>query len=148
VFEDNEITRNAMLNDLAVQFPTLDVNQLYIDTVSFNQDNKQVTVRTVTDSIIYAQKSITLIAGFTKAISFVYPTPTISATTQNSGNAIFKYHGTTISTGVTYASVGTMSAPLSLNADNGNVYYSAESADFAGGLYTISATYTDSNNIT
>jgi hypothetical protein len=132
---------------LKVQYPTLDVNELYIDMSNFNQDNKSAVVRTNYDSLAYAQKTATIIAGYTKAVDFTYTNPTLTQANYTSGNAVYKYKGgAALTTGVAYTSVGTIAAPVVLDAANGNVTLTTNTY-FAGGMYTIKATYTDVNNI-
>jgi hypothetical protein len=135
-----------MLNDLSIQYPTLVINQLYIDASSFNQDNKSVTVRTVTNSNLYAQKTITLTAGFAKATEFTYSNSTLTQTNNTSGTTTFKYKDGAVS-GVTYTSVGTMSSPVTLAAGTGVVTLTT-GVNFDGALYTIKATYIDANSVT
>jgi hypothetical protein len=95
VFEDTNVSRNEMLSDLATQYPDLDVNQLYIDMSGFNQDNKSAIVKTAPNASMYANKTATLIAGFTTATDLSFTNATIGQT-PNSSVATFKFKGSVV----------------------------------------------------
>jgi hypothetical protein len=61
----------------------------------FNQDNKSAIVRTTPDSMIYANKTATLIAGFTAATDLSFTNATIGQT-PNTSVATFKFKGSTV----------------------------------------------------
>jgi hypothetical protein len=89
--------RNTFLNAMKTKFPSLDVNQLYIDASTIDNDNRSAEVRVASDSTLYdTTKTATVIAGFTQSIDLSFNNSTLTQSVVTSTPTI-KYHGTAIS---------------------------------------------------
>jgi hypothetical protein len=108
--------RNDILNAMKVQYPALDVNQLYVDDININGENKSATVRTVSNSNVYGSYEATAFAGNYSAIEFGYQNPTLTQTTTSSGTTTFKVHG--VSKTATYA-ISATDARLNFSTSTG-----------------------------
>jgi hypothetical protein len=149
-------SRNSFLNAMKVKFPSLDVNQLYIDTntigIEEGNDTKSATVRVVTNSNVYytgdAYEAVAF-AGSTLATDVTYSQPTVTQT-NNTSIPTYTYKETTITNDnadLQYSISPAVTPGVTSFGANGTVDAGkitlTPGVNFAGCLYTVTAAYTD-----
>jgi hypothetical protein len=147
-YEDEELTRANILNSLKLQYAGLNINQL-----SVNITNPATSDSLAGSYTITAKQGSILYSG--AANGSYYASGSVSMTLDNNlispgvtATPTFKYHGTTVSSGITYscqASSNTNNFTFSTSAGT-LLYKTGNTNDFLGGAFTITATYTYSGN--
>jgi hypothetical protein len=148
-FEDDELTKANILNSLKLQTPGLNINQLNVTITNLATSDGSAGTYIVSakpESILYsgsvpngtyyASGSVNM----TLDKNLIAPGETATPT--------FKYHGTTVSSGITYtcqASDNTNNFTFSTSAGT-LLYKTGNTNDFLGGSFTITATYIYSGN--
>jgi hypothetical protein len=130
-YEDEELTKSYILTNLQTQYPTLNINQL---NCTINNE-KDIIISSKPNSMLYSG-SIGGTYYTSGSVILTYSKNTLSSGDTNVAPT-FKYHGETISTGVTYST--TYASPITFSATG--IFGYTSGIAFVGAAYVVSATY-------